>query len=277
MYCGRLQVQGQGRLHEPKRAQGLRVAVRGARWPAAGLPVPAVLLPIKSKPGRPVWAPRGRVRLPPPPPLGEWAGRRNAAMWGCKVRGLRAKLVEYGGDPLLVGPRAAGLRRAAGPELGSARAGWRGVYKRPARLAREVDGKDCQQLCASKVRWALDVGRRRGNDDAVVLSLSHPPMHVTGAAVDQRVGHAGQPIGGRGDNGPLRGPAPAKPAPPAAAGQVGSRPANRSDRASREAAEMATSALATAGGLPAGCAHGGAAAGARRRTRPTGRGGTRPV
>ena len=96
--------------------------------------------------------------------------------------GLKAKLVEYGGDPLLVGPRAAGLRRAAGPELGSARAGWHGVYERPARLARKVDGKDCQPLCASKVRWALDVGRRRGNDDAVVLSLSHPPLHVTGCS-----------------------------------------------------------------------------------------------
>ena len=31
---------------------------------------------------------------------------------------MAAKLIEYGGDPLLVGPRAAGLRRAAGPELG---------------------------------------------------------------------------------------------------------------------------------------------------------------
>ena len=172
MYCGRLQVKGQERLHEPKRAQGLHVAVRGARWPAAGLPVPADLLPIKSKLGRPEWAPRCSVRLPPPPPLGGWAGRRHAARWGCQVRGLAAKLVECGGDPLLVGTRAAGLRRAAGPELGSARAGWHGVYERPARLAREVDGKDCQPLCASKVRWALDVGRRRGNDDAVVPAVA---------------------------------------------------------------------------------------------------------
>ena len=90
--------------------------------------------------------------------------------------------MEYGGDPLLAGSRAAGLRRAAGPELGSARAGWRVVYERPARLAREVGGKDCQPLCASKVRWALDVGRRRGDDDAVVMSLSHPPLHVTGCS-----------------------------------------------------------------------------------------------
>ena len=80
MYCGRLQVKGQERLHEPMRAQGLRVAARGALGPAAGLPVPDDLLPVKSKPGRPVWAPRGRVRLPPPPPLGGWAERHNAAM-----------------------------------------------------------------------------------------------------------------------------------------------------------------------------------------------------
>ena len=62
------------------RAQGVRVAARSARGPTAWLPVPDDLLPVKGKPGRPVWAPRGRVRLPPPPPLGEWAGRRNAAM-----------------------------------------------------------------------------------------------------------------------------------------------------------------------------------------------------
>ena len=101
--------------------------------------------------------------------VGRAPQRRHVRLQG---PGLRAKLVEYCGDPLLVGPRAAGLRRAAGPELGSARAGWRGVYKRPARLAREVDGKDCQPLCASKVRWALDVGRRRGNDDAVVPAVA---------------------------------------------------------------------------------------------------------
>ena len=184
MYCGRPHANGREPHREPMRAQGLRVRVAacGTCGPTAGLPVPDDLLPVKSKPGRPVWAPRGRVRLPPPPPLGGWAGRRHAARWGCQVRGLAAKLVECGGDPLLVGTRAAGLRRAAGPELGSARAGWRGVYKRPARLAREVDGKDCQPLCASKVRWALDVGRRRGDDDAVVMSLSHPPLHVTGCS-----------------------------------------------------------------------------------------------
>ena len=154
------------------RAQELRVLARSARGPTAGLPVHDDLLPVKSKPGRPVWAPRCRLRLPPPPPLGGWAGRHNAALWGCKVRGLKAKLVEYGGDPLLVGSRAAGLRRAARPELGSSRAGWHDVYERPARLAREVDGKDCQPLCASKVRWALDVGRRRGDDDTVIPAVA---------------------------------------------------------------------------------------------------------
>ena len=85
MYCCQPHANGREPHREPMRAQELRVAARGTCGPTAGLPVPDDLLPVKSKPGRPVWAPRSRLWLPPPLQLGGWDGRHNAAMWGCKA------------------------------------------------------------------------------------------------------------------------------------------------------------------------------------------------
>jgi len=157
MYCGRPHANGREPHREPMRAQGVRVAARSARGPTAGLPVQDDLLPVKSKPGRPVWAPRGRVRLPPPPPLGGWAGRHNAAMWGCKARGAE-------GEARRVRRRSAAgrpPRRWAPPGRGA------GARQRARRLARRLQttgptrARSRRQRLPAAVRLQGPLGARR--------------------------------------------------------------------------------------------------------------------